>query len=481
MTPSPTASSKPTSSPAFRNTGGRSAFGLAFFLTVIAMSLVSAVGAQTQRDPAVIFNEAQDAHERGDLETAVKRYREALEVFPDFPEARLQLGTALRQAGDLEGAEVELRKALELRENWALPMVSLASLLGAQEKWDAAEEFARAAVDAEPDSPAGLVALGDLQLRRGANQESLKETLARLKAAMSGRPLRAGPLVTIASLQRTTGDVTGARRIIEQVLAAAPTDRSALAEAVEISLASDDADAAVGYSERLTKTAPDSVESLLLRARSLASAGQNDAALSALDGIKSPNAAARSLRARIETVTSNDVAELEAKLKSDPSDLDAVARLCLLYRTKNPERALELCRLAAKSEPDNLLFVVRYSAALLQAGKLSEATVVLQQLKLRAPDNRTIRANLAAALFQQKRWQEAKVEYEWIAETQPEKVIAFYFLGIISDELREYVSALANYERFVSSADPSLNRLEIEKVGLRLPSLRRQIKEKKGK
>jgi hypothetical protein len=57
--------------------------------------------------------------------------------------------------------------------------------------------------------------------------------------------------------------------------------------------------------------------------------------------------------------------------------------------------------------------------------------------------------------------------------------IAYYFLAIAHDNLGEYMDAMANYQQFLKLADATSNKLEIEKVNLRLPVLQKQIKEKK--
>ena len=54
-------------------------------------------------------------------------------------------------------------------------------------------------------------------------------------------------------------------------------------------------------------------------------------------------------------------------------------------------------------------------------------------------------------------------------------VVAFYFIATAHDYLGEYPQALTSYEKFLSSAEVQTNQLEIEKVKLRLPTLRRQI------
>src|SRR4030095_6661477 len=91
------------------------------------------------------------------------------------------------------------------------------------------------------------------------------------------------------------------------------------------------------------------------------------------------------------------------------------------------------------------------------------------------PQNYAAHANLATALYESKRYSEAVPEYEWIGSTRPDAAVAHYFIATSHDYLGEYPEALSAYERFLASADPKTNQLEIDKVNLRLPSLRRQI------
>jgi hypothetical protein len=72
-------------------------------------------------------------------------------------------------------------------------------------------------------------------------------------------------------------------------------------------------------------------------------------------------------------------------------------------------------------------------------------------------------------------------EYQWIVAAKPEAVVAYYFIATAHDYLGEYPQALAAYEKFLAAADAGTNQLEIDKVKLRLPSLRRQIELGEGK
>jgi tetratricopeptide (TPR) repeat protein len=83
-------------------------------------------------------------------------------------------------------------------------------------------------------------------------------------------------------------------------------------------------------------------------------------------------------------------------------------------------------------------------------------------------------------LYEQKRYAEALPEYQWLLRAKPDAVVAYYFIGSAHDYLGEYQEALAAYELFLAGADSQTNQLEIEKVKLRLPLLRRQVKMGEG-
>jgi len=61
------------------------------------------------------FNQGQDAHEKGDLKTAIGLYEKAIKLLPEFPEAELQRGRAFVSLGDLPTAETAFRRAVALR------------------------------------------------------------------------------------------------------------------------------------------------------------------------------------------------------------------------------------------------------------------------------------------------------------------------------------------------------------------------------
>jgi tetratricopeptide (TPR) repeat protein len=145
-----------------------------------------------------------------------------------------------------------------------------------------------------------------------------------------------------------------------------------------------------------------------------------------------------------------------------------------LLRRDSPLKAAEYCRRASEAEPSNVTHVVGYAAALVQAKRFDTAVGVLRKVIAIAPDNSTAHANLATALFELKRYVEAREQYEWLAVKQPNLAAAYYFLAICYDRLGKNLDAMANYQQYLRLADPEKNKLDIDKVNLRLSQMQKK-------
>jgi protein O-GlcNAc transferase len=97
------------------------------------------------------LGDAVREHQAGRLEAAVSRYRGAIAIHPDFPEALNNLGIALKDLGRFREAIVEYRKALRLRPD--LPEISnnLGDSLHSLGDYAAAIQHYRRAVAIRPD------------------------------------------------------------------------------------------------------------------------------------------------------------------------------------------------------------------------------------------------------------------------------------------------------------------------------------------
>lgn len=459
----------------------RRQFLSAFFAVVLTAAFSAFVFPQDETDepdPVKIFNQGQDAHEKGDLQTAIKFYDEALKIIPEFPEAEYQRAAALLSLNRTDEAEKGFRRALELRADWTLPMATLGSMLVRKNNFAEAEKFLTRAIETDELNSPAYVALAELRLKTKASETVLKDLLAKLQNLSAKAKPTASVWAARGAIERALGDKAAAKSSIARALALEPANSFALSEQIEISLAEGDFTRALSDAKTLVKSAPNSTSGKLYLARAYAESGNSAEALKILDEMDATNAEVVVLRDSITSKGTSDVGALEKQLEKDAKNAVILGRLCGLTRTSNPGKSLEYCRRAAEAEPNNVNHAVGYGAALVQAKQFETAAGLLRKIIGIAPDNFTARANLATALFQLKRYNEAKYEYRWLTEKKPDLAVAYYFLAISHDSLGEYMDAMANYQQFLKLADARANQLEIEKVNLRLPALQKLIKEK---
>jgi tetratricopeptide (TPR) repeat protein len=454
------------------------------FSLLLSLSAVSICAAQEDTDSGdavEIFNQGQDAHEKGDLKGAIELYQKALKIIPEFPEAEYQLGIAYLALNNNDEAEKSFRRAVELREDWSLPMASLGSVLVQKNQFAEAEKVLTKAIELDEMNSPAYVALTDLRLKTKAAPDVLKLLLTKLQFLTSKAKPTAAIWSARAAVERTLGDNAAAKISVNRSLASEPNNKSALAEQIEIELSENDLTGALENTVKLNKIAPDNPNSKYLLARVYAENGKTEESLKVLDSIANPTAEMTALRDKINANSTVNAADLEKLLEKEPKNATVLGRLCAVLRTENPLKALDYCKRASEAEPNNLTYVIGFGAALVQAKQFESAVSIFRKITAIAPDNYTAHANLAIALFQLKRFAEAKTEYLWIAEKQPDLAITYYFLGIIYDTLTEYLDAIANYQQFQRLADPEKNKLEIDKINLRMPALQKLIKDKKGK
>jgi tetratricopeptide (TPR) repeat protein len=317
----------------------------------------------------------------------------------------------------------------------------------------------------------------DLRLRTKASPAVLKELLDKV----TGLTVKANPTAAAwasrAALEAALGQQAAARQSIASALAIDPKNRSALFLSADLALSENDILSAKDAANALEKLSANADSLNILRASIAAAEGDSEGASKLLAQVRGDSAKANELRARIASNTAT-AADLEKQLEADPNNIAIVARLCSLERRDAPVKAIEYCRRASEAEPGNIGHVIGYAAALVQARQFDKAVSLLRKLIEIAPDNSTAHANLATALFELKRYAEAKAEYEWLTAKQPKLAVAYYFLAICHDQLREFPDAMANYQQYLRLADPVANKLEIDKVTLRLPELQKQIKKK---
>jgi len=434
-------------------------------------------------DPIKLFEQGQSAHARGELEKALDFYERAIQVRPEFPEAEFQRGNALVSLGRLPEARLAFERAITLRNNWSLPYSALATLLVKEGKDQEAEKCFRQALKFDSRDNTALRGLAELRLRAGDVNEALN--LSQQATRDADAPVTAW--VVRAMAERATGNKAAANTSLQHILRQEPENLAALLERAELSLDEADYERAIVDLNHALKLRPNDKQILSRLAFSYEKAGKPAEAERAAQsaGLTQTQPAADGTikvvgtAEEIEAANSDDPVKarkaLEHLLEKNPQNAMLLARLGASYRTDDPDRSLEYYRRASSIKPDNADYATGYAAALVQAQRFSEAAIILKRVVASTPQSYVAHANLATALYKLKRYPEALPEYQWLLQTKPDMGVAYYFIATAHDYLGEYPEALTAYETFLARADPGTNQLEIEKVKLRLPSLRRQI------
>ena len=457
-------------------------------ILLLALSGAVPVRAQTEEafgddatDPVRLFERGQSAHAHGEFEKALGYYEQALKVRPEFPEAQFQRGNALASLNRLDEAEAAFRAAISLKKNWSLPYSTLGALLLRRQRDAEAEQLFRQALTIDAQDGLALRMLADVRLRA----KDAKEALEFAKRATAIPEAPASSWIVLALAQKTNGDKAAAKTTLDRVIADDARNVAALIERADLLTDEKQFDAAIADLTAAAKIKPGdkAIASRLADTYQQAGKPEEAAAVAKAAGLEVAKPAANGgvigAPEEIEAANSADPAvarkALEKLLEKNPRNAVVLARLGASYRTDNPAQSLEYYRQAAEINPDSPEIVLGYASALVQARRFADAVVLLRQVIRADPQNYAAHTNLATALYELKRYGEALPEYEWIVTAKPDIVVAHYFIATAHDYLGEYPEALASYERFLATADAKTNQLEIDKVRLRLPGLRRQI------
>ncbi len=456
------------------------ATALALFCVASPAQTVEAFG-DDATDPVRLFERGQGAHARGELEKAISFYEQALKVRPEFPEAEFQRGSALASLGRFSDAEAAFRLAISYKKNWSLPYSSLGAVLLRQNRDKEAEQSFRQALTVDNKDSIALRMLSELRLRAG----DVKEALELAKRATADPEAPASALVGLAAAEKASGNKAAAKTTLDRVLADEPENIAALMERADLFIEDKNFELALTDLRTASKLKPTDKGVASRLANVLQQTGKAEEALAIAKAagleIQQPTGPGGVVGTpeEIEAANSDDPAvsrkALEKLLEKNPRNPMLLGRLGASYRTDDPVRSLEFYRKASEVQPDAPDYALGYGAALVQARRFADAVFILRQVVRSVPDNYVAHANLATALYESKRYQEAIPQYQWILGAKPDVKVVHYFIATSHDYLGEYPEALAAYEKFLSVADAQSNQLEIEKVKLRLPLLRRQV------
>jgi len=491
------------------------------FLTVIIVSLlVLPVSAQASRQgrpapksapakskaedktqqAAELFEAGQAAHESRDLAKAVELYSRALELDPELWQAEYQRGSAYYSLGKLAEAKTSMLrvgdalkqypesdqvKQISLRVQMMIGEISLAD-----SKPEEAEMAFRRVVEIDPQNARAHSALAEILLAANKHVEAIAEA----KAAIAAGDDRAATFALLGVALTINNKFDEALPALNEALKREPKNTLALLYRAEVLVSQNKTNEAAADLQAALAIEPNTRTKLRL-ATLLAKSGKFDEAIASFQeavNAEPDNAEARAslTAALIDSGKAEEaISQLEQLIKTEPNRAALHAQLAELYLPKQPDKAFDQYKLAAELEPKNAGHQVGMASALVKQRKFQEAVDLLKPLLAANPKGDAeyyAHTNMATALFELDDFPNAAREFIWILNhtakrgDQKRTAITLYFLGICLDKLGDYEQALKAYEQFMTLATPE-NQLEIDKIKLRLPPLKRQIEQGKGK
>lgn len=116
-------------------------------------------------------------YEKGEMDKAEYRYRQAIMSEDIFPQPHYNLGTILQARGDIDGAISEYAKAIELNPRFYYPYQNLAGIYIQQNDIETALDYASSWTSLRPDDPVAHYTMALIYLRKGEISKSREHAL----------------------------------------------------------------------------------------------------------------------------------------------------------------------------------------------------------------------------------------------------------------------------------------------------------------
>jgi len=167
------------------------------------------------QQPETLLKQAISAHQSGDLDAAVKSYREFLKLRPSSVEARSNLGAVLARKGEFEAAIAEYEAAL--RESPGNPAVAFNIALAYYKMGDigrAASELKALQAATGGGAPQITMLLADCLLQLGDNQRVIQL----LQPQADGRADDLAVAYVLGTALIRDGQYTAGQRLLDKIL-----------------------------------------------------------------------------------------------------------------------------------------------------------------------------------------------------------------------------------------------------------------------
>jgi tetratricopeptide (TPR) repeat protein len=341
------------------------------------------LSAQPSQSPQDVLKEAVTFQQSGNLDGAIRDYRQLLDRYPNIAEIRSNLGAALVGEGRYTEAVDEYKRALKLKPD---PQVQLNLALAYYKLGDltVAAETLKKVRQKQPGNLQVLTVLADCHLRLGQN----KEVIALLTPAQASGPDNPAFDYLLGTALVRDGHAAQGQVVIDKILRRQDSAEAQMLMGTTKYMANDFAGALIDL-QKAAELNPNLPEVYSYYGMALLSTGDQPGARKAF----------------------------ERELQSDPNNFDANLRMgVLLRRDEDDDGALKYFQHALQIRPGD--FGARYQIASVQLakGQLPEACSGLESLVKEAPQFSEAHVSLATVYFREKRKAEGERERAIVAK-----------------------------------------------------------------
>jgi predicted CXXCH cytochrome family protein len=201
---------------------------------------------------AAVLTASQPPPDRESFERAASEFIAAQRSNADRPEARTTLGSFFARRGQPIEAETEYKAALQLSPQYLAASINLADLYRHLGRDGEGETVLRAAITVSPREAAAHHALGLTLTRLRKSDVALSE----FRRAAELDPGEGRYQYVYAVALHSAGQRDEAMTVLKESLRSHPNDREILQALISFSRMAGDAEAALGYAERLADIVP---------------------------------------------------------------------------------------------------------------------------------------------------------------------------------------------------------------------------------
>lgn len=305
--------------------------------------------------------------DRGEADSAMAHYREAVRIKPDYYEALGNLGAALLRRGAVEEARTKTDEALRLAPGYTPALVNRAAILMRDGRPDDAIVQLQSVLSQEPENSEALNTLGSAF----AMLADYRNAQGAFEAALRIRPQLVSARVNLARVLLRAGRIEEASLQLDQALAAAPMDIDTRIAKGQVLVARGQPAEAIEYYRRLAAELPADASVRFNLATLLSQAGRTE------DAISEFQAAIRLNPLHPESRNNLGIAFLIARRYAEAAEQFTEA---LRLRRQNPEAhnnlAYALVRLGRREEA-----IAHLNEALRLRPSYPEALAQLRELR----------------------------------------------------------------------------------------------------